>query len=335
MSMPRSILGRTGLDISRVGLGAWAIGGGECQGGWGSQDDSDSIAAIHHAIERGINWVDTAPAYGMGHAEEVVGRAIAQLPPGDRPLLFTKCGLVWGPGERTVSNVLSARSIRDECDASLRRLGTDHIDLYQIHWPGEDGTPLEESWATMAELVEEGKVRHIGISNFTAELLEVCEAVHPVETFQPELNLLNRRAGDETIPWCERRSVGVIAYSPMASGLLTGRFTAERVASLPEDDWRRSGPCFQEPELGRALALVERLEPVAARRGCTIAELSIAWTLSWPGVTAAIVGARNPSQVSGWANAPLVGLDDEDMAAIADAVAATHAGAGPAIPAAA
>jgi aryl-alcohol dehydrogenase-like predicted oxidoreductase len=335
MNMPRTTLGRTGLEISRVGLGAWAIGGGECQGGWGAQDDEESIAAIHHAIERGINWVDTAPAYGMGHAEEVVGRAIAALPPADRPLVFTKCGLVWGPGERTVSNVLSPTSIRAECDASLRRLGTDHIDLYQIHWPGEDGTPLEESWATMVDLVSTGKVGHIGVSNFTVDLLEACEAVRPVESFQPELNLLNRSAADATIPWCDDRDVGVIVYSPMASGLLTGRFTTERVQSLPEDDWRRDGPFFQEPELSRGLALVDRLAPIAARRGCTVPELAVAWVLAWPGVDGAIVGARNPEQVDGWIDAPLVTLDDGDRTEIADAVLATGAGAGPAVPSAA
>src|SRR4051812_3601055 len=181
-------LGSTGMKISPVGLGAWAIGGGEWQGGWGPQDDAESVAAIHRAVASGVNWIDTAAAYGLGRAEEVVGRAVAALPAGERPLVFTKCGLVWEPGARTVANVLSPASIRAECEASLRRLGVEAIDLYQIHWPAEDGTRIEDSWATMGELVDEGKVRHIGVSNFDVDLLAACAAVRPVETFQPELN---------------------------------------------------------------------------------------------------------------------------------------------------
>ena len=222
-------LGRTPLEISRIGFGAWAIGGGEWQGGWGPQDDTESVAAIHHAVELGINWIDTAPAYGLGRAEEVVGRALRELPEADRPLVFTKCGLVWEPGARTVSNVLSPSSIRAECDASLGRLGVERIDLLQIHWPSQDGTPLEESWATMAELVDEGKVGWIGVSNFDVDLLERCQAVRPVDTNQPELNLLNRQPAAEIIPWCASHGTGVLVYSPMRSGLLTGRFSAERV----------------------------------------------------------------------------------------------------------
>src|SRR3954454_11916052 len=201
MTLARTALGNTALDISRLGLGAWAIGGGEWQGGWGSQDDDESIAAIHHAIELGINWIDTAAAYGLGRAEEVVGRAVAEMPERDRPLVFTKCGLVWEPGGRTVSNVLAPTSIRRECEDSLRRLGVDVIDLYQIHWPTEDGTPLEDSWATMVELGAEGKVRFIGPSNFAVDLLDPGEAIRHLDTYQPELNLVNRDAGATTIPW--------------------------------------------------------------------------------------------------------------------------------------
>lgn len=199
-SLPTARLGSTEMEITRVGLGAWAIGGAGWQGGWGPQDDDESIAAIHAAVDRGINWVDTAAAYGLGHAEEVVGRAVAQLPEGDRPLVFTKCGLVWEPGGYTVSNVLAPESVRRECDDSLRRLGVERIDLFQIHWPSTNGTPLEDSWGTMSELVDEGKVRYIGVSNFEVDLLERCEAVRHVDTFQPELNLLVRQAGATTLP---------------------------------------------------------------------------------------------------------------------------------------
>ncbi len=332
-TVPLIRFGQTDLQISQLGLGAWAIGGGEWQGGWGSQDDRQSIAAIHHAIERGVNWIDTAAAYGLGRAEEVVGAALAALPAADRPLVFTKCGLVWEPGARTVSNVLAPASIRAECEASLRRLGVERIDLYQIHWPSEDGTPLEESWATMAELVDEGKVRSIGASNFSVEQLDTCEGVRHVDSYQPELNLVNRDAAGTTIPWSLANGTGVIVYSPMRSGLLTGRFSAERVASLPDDDWRRTGPDFQEPDLSRTLDLVDRLGPVADRLACSLPELVIAWTLSWPGVTAAIVGARSPQQVDGWIGAADVALGVEDLAEIAEAVRASGAGSGPASPA--
>ncbi|CAN5193567.1 aldo/keto reductase [soil metagenome] len=332
MGMPTTTLGRTGFEISRVGLGAWAIGGGEWQGGWGSQDDSDSIAAIRHAVELGVNWIDTAPAYGLGRAEEVVGLAVRDLPDADRPLLFTKCGLVWEPGATTVSNVLSPPAIRKECDDSLRRLGVDVIDLYQVHWPSNDGTPIEESWATMAALVDEGKVRFIGSSNFDVETLQRCQAVRRVDTYQPELNLVQRQAAATTIPWCEEHDVGVVVYSPMGSGLLTGRFSAERVHALPDDDWRRTAPGFQEPALSRSLRLVEMLGLEAQRLGCSLPELAVAWALAWPGVDGAIVGARNPGQLDGWIGAANVGLDDVALSAIAAAVDESGAGSGPALP---
>lgn len=325
-------LGTTGMEITRVGLGAWAIGGGEWQGGWGPQDDRDSIAAIHRAVELGVNWIDTAPAYGLGRAEEVVGEAVRQLPAADRPLVFTKCGLVWAPGERTITNSLAPESIRRECDESLRRLGVDTLDLLQAHWPTWDGTPLEESWGAMAALVDEGKARAIGLSNFTVDDLAACEAVRHVDTYQPQLNLIVRDAAVDALPWCAEHGTGVIVYSPMRSGLLTGRFSAERVAGLPEDDWRATADDFQAPKLTANLALVERLRAIAERLGASLPELSIAWTLAWPAVTGAIVGARTPEQVEGWVNAADVVLDDKDLDEIAAAVAETGAGEGPSRP---
>lgn len=332
MALMTTPLGRTRVEVTRLGLGAWAIGGGDWQGGWGPQDDRLSLRAIRHAVDLGVNWIDTAPAYGLGRAEEVVGRALAQIPDQDRPYVFTKCGLVWQPGGRTVSNVLSPASIRAECESSLRRLGVDRLDLLQVHWPSADGTPVERSWATMAELVEEGKVRFLGVSNFDVALLERCQAVRPVDTYQPQLNLLVRDAAADTIPWCQAHATGVIVYSPMRSGLLTGRFSPERVRGLPADDWRATHPDFREPALSRNLDLVERLRPVADRLGCTLAELAIAWTLACPGVTGAIVGARSPEQVDGWIGADGVRLRAGDMDDMAAAVQASGAGTGPVPP---
>ena len=328
-TIPTTTFGPTGFYITRVGLGAWAIGGGSWQGGWGPQDDLDSIATIHRAVELGINWIDTAAAYGLGHAEEVVGRAVATLPAEDRPLLFTKCGLVWEEGETTVTNVLAPESIRRECEASLRRLGVERIDLYQLHWPSWDDTPLEESWATMAELVDEGKVASIGLSNFDLSEIETCNAIRRVETLQPELSLLARDALVDRIPWAHAHRCGVIVYSPMASGLLSGRFTAERAASLPEDDWRRSAPGFQQPALGRSLELVERLREVAAGLDCSLPELAVAWTLHCEGVDGAIVGARSVEQLEGWIRAATLELPESTLREISEAVSATGAGNGP------
>jgi aryl-alcohol dehydrogenase-like predicted oxidoreductase len=332
LTLPTAQLGRAGFEITRLGLGAWAIGGGGWQGGWGPQDDAESVAAIHHAVERGVNWIDTAAAYGLGHAEEVVGRAVAELPPEDRPLVFTKCGLVWEEGETTVRNSLAPESIRRECEDSLRRLGLEVIDLYQMHWPTWDDTPIEDSWATMNALVDEGKVRAIGLSNFSVEELERCAGVRPVDTFQPELNLVNREAADERIPWAAEHGAGVIVYSPMGSGLLTGRFSAERAGSLPDDDWRRGHENFQEPQLTRNLELVERLLPVAERLGASLPELAIAWTLAWPAVAGAIVGARSAEQVDGWIGAAGVELTDAGLDELAAAVEQTGAGSGPVRP---
>lgn len=330
--LPRARLGTTGRDITRLGLGAWAIGGGGWQGGWGPQDDTASVAAIHHAVALGIDWIDTAPAYGLGRAEEVVGLAVSQLPPSERPAVFTKCGLVWEPGGRTVSNVLSPASIRRECEASLRRLRVERLDLLQIHWPGEDGTPIEDSWGTLAALVEEGKVAALGVSNFSVDLLDRCEAVRHVDTVQPQLNLLERAAGGDVLPWCEAHGTGVILYSPMRSGLLSGRYTEERAASLPDDDWRATHPDFQPPALARNLALVDRLRPLARRLGASMSELAVAWTLAWPGVTGAIVGARSAGQVDGWIGAGGLVLGPEELDEIAGALTSTGAGIGPVQP---
>lgn len=325
-------LGKTDLEITRVGLGAWAIGGGGWQGGWGPQDDAESIATIHRAVELGVNWIDTAAAYGLGRAEEVVGRAVRGLPDGERPLLFTKSGLVWEEGGTTVSNVGAPASIRRECEDSLRRLGVDVLDLLQIHWPATDGTPVEQTWSTMADLVDEGKVRYIGVSNFDVDLLEACEAVRHVDTYQPELNLLVRGAAATTLPWCEAHGTGVVVYSPMRSGLLTGRYTRERAESLPDDDWRSSHPDFQEPGLTTNLAVVDRLRTIAGELGCTLPELAVAWTLAWPAVHGAIVGARRPSQLDDWIGAAAIELDDDRLDEIAAVLDEMGAGAGPTRP---
>jgi aryl-alcohol dehydrogenase-like predicted oxidoreductase len=328
-------LGTTDLEITRVGLGAWAIGGGGWQGGWGPQEDTESIETIRRAVDLGINWIDTAAAYGLGHAEAVVGQAVRGLPEDERPLLFTKLGLVWEQGGTTVSNVLAPASVRRECEDSLRRLDVDVIDLLQIHWPATDGTPIEDSWSTMADLVEEGKVRYIGVSNFDVDLLDACEKVRHVDTYQPELNLLVRGAAATTLPWCEAHGTGVIAYSPMRSGLLTGRYTRERAESLPDDDWRSAHPDFQEPELTTNLALVDRLQTIAGEMGCTLPELAVAWTLAWPVVSGAIVGARRPSQLDDWIGAGAIELDDARLDEIAALLEETGAGAGPTRPGAA
>jgi aryl-alcohol dehydrogenase-like predicted oxidoreductase len=334
MTLPTRPLGGTGMDITTVGVGAWAIGG-EWAAGWGSQDDDDSIAAIHHAVDLGVNWVDTAAAYGLGHSEEVVGRAVNALPEADRPLVFTKCGLVWDEGDRFAvpDRVGRPESIRGECEASLRRLGAERIDLLQIHWPPEDGTPVEEAWGALLDLQAEGKIRAGGVSNFTVDMLERCEARGHVGTLQPPFSLINRAAGGDVIPWAAEHGTGVIVYSPMGSGLLTGRFTRERAAGLDEGDWRRSSEQFTEPALSRNLELQDALRPVAERHDTTPAAVAVAWTLGWPGVSGAIVGARSPEQVDGWIGAAALELSDDDLDALRAAVDVTGAGAGPVRPA--
>ncbi len=328
MALPTRPLGSTGFDVTVLGLGAWAIGGSASQGGWGRQDDAESVAAIHRAVELGINWIDTAPAYGFGHAEEVVGEALAALSEDERPFVFTKCGLVWEEGETTVRNVLARDSIRRECEASLRRLKVECLDLLQIHWPAHDGTPPEESWQTMSELVKEGKTRAVGVSNYGVELLERCEAVRHVDTYQPELNLIARDAKDG-IESCRTAGTGVVVYSPMRSGLLTETSTRMRWAALPDDDWRKGHPDFQEPAVRRNVLLVDRLRTIAGKLDASVAEVAVAWTLCWPGVSGAIVGARRPEQVEGWIGAAALELDEQTLDGIGDILRETGVGSGP------
>jgi aryl-alcohol dehydrogenase-like predicted oxidoreductase len=308
----RAELGRTGLEISRVGVGAWAMGGAGYDWGWGAQDDEDSIAAIHHALELGVNWIDTAAQYGFGHSERVVGRAIAGLDP--RPYVFTKGGQPEGPNRTTLQS-LKRDSLRRELEGSLERLGLDAIDLYQIHWPIPD-EEVEEGWSTLAALKEEGLVRHIGVSNFSVSQLERALAIAPVETLQPPYSLIHREAERDVLPYCEEHGIGVIVYSPMGSGMLTGSMTRERLAQLPVDDWRKRSPAFQEPELTRNLELVERLKRVADRHGVAPGALAVAWTLHNPAVDGAITGFRRPEQVDPILAAAGLDLSDEDVAEI-------------------
>ncbi len=337
MTLPTRSLGTSGLEITRVGFGAWAIGGGGWAFSWGPQDDAASLATMRHALELGINWIDTAAVYGLGHSEEVVGRLLRELSPAARPLVFTKCGLVWDAHDRMAEprRVLKPESIRAECDASLRRLGVERIDLYQFHWPDETGTPVEDSWGEMVRLIEKGKVRAAGVSNFNVNLLERCEAIRHVDSLQPPFSLIRREAAAHEIPWCAEHRTGVICYSPMQSGLLTDGFTAARLNALSPDDWRRSAPEFQQPNLGRNLALRDALRPIAQRHGTKVSAVAVAWTLAWPGVTWAIVGARSPEQVDGWIRAATLELTKNDLEEIASAIARTGAGAGPAQPPAA
>ena len=327
-------LGKTDMEITTVGFGAWAIGGGDWAFGWGPQDDEQSIATIRHAAERGINWIDTAAVYGLGHSEEIVRRALEGIPSADRPYVFTKCGQVWDEKDRSAPprQVLRPESIRRECEASLRRLGVDRIDLYQFHWPDETGTAVEDSWSEMIRLVDEGKVRAAGVSNFDVPLLERCEALRHVDSLQPPFSLIRRAAAEREISWCAAHGTGVIVYSPMQSGLLTDRFSEDRVKALPEGDWRRRSSDFNQPRLGRNLALRDALQPIARRHGTSVAEVAIAWTLAWTGVTGAIVGARTPEQVDGWIDAGALELTREDLEEIAAILERTGAGSGPTLP---
>jgi aryl-alcohol dehydrogenase-like predicted oxidoreductase len=304
--------GRTGLEITRVGFGAWAIGGGNWEFGWGAQDDEESIAAIHGALALGVDWIDTAAQYGLGHSEEIVRRALEGVEP--RPLVFTKGGQPEGP-KRSSYQTLKRDSLRRECEGSLERLGVDALDLYQIHWPIPD-EEVEEGWAALAEVKDEGLVRHIGVSNFSVEQLERAAAIAPVDTLQPPYSLLDREIEDEILPYCLERGIGVIVYSPMSSGLLTGRMTRERIAALPPDDWRGKSARFQEPQLSEALELVERLQRVADRHGVSPGAVAVAWTLRHPAVDGAIVGFRRPDQLDPIVVAAELELSDEDVAEI-------------------
>jgi aryl-alcohol dehydrogenase-like predicted oxidoreductase len=305
-------LGQTGLDITRVGFGAWAIGGGNWEFGWGPQDDDESIATIHHALEQGINWIDTAAAYGFGRSERIVGRALQGI--ADRPYVFTKCSLIEGP-DRTVAHSLKRDSILREAEASLARLGVDAIDLYQIHWPNP-AAEIEEGWAALAELKEQGLVHHIGVSNFDVEQLRRIREIAPVETLQPEYSLVALDVEAGILPFAENERIGVIVYSPMGSGLLTGAMTRKRIENLPDDDWRKQSERFQEPQLSRHLALVERLKRVATRSDTTPGAVAIAWTLRNSAVDGAIVGFRRPDQVDSIVRAASLELSNDDIATI-------------------
>ena len=331
---PRRPFGTTDMRITRVGFGAWAIGGGGWAFAWGEQADPASIAAIRHAVSEGVNWVDTAAVYGLGHSEEIVARALRNMPRTGRPYVFTKCGLVWDERNRSAPprRVGKPESIRRECEASLRRLGVERIDLYQMHWPAEDGTPLEDYWGTLLELKREGKVRAVGLSNHSAEQLEAAERIGHVDTLQPPFSAIHRGAAARELRWCAAHETGVIVYSPMQSGLLTGAFTAERAARLERGDWRAKSRDFTGEGLRRNLALADALKPVAERHGTTAGAVAVAWTLAWPGVTGAIVGARSPEQVDGWLAAASLELTDADLDDIATAIERTRAGEGPARP---
>jgi len=333
-TLPTAPLGTTGMQITRVGFGAWAIGGGGWTFAWGNQDDADSIAAIRHAVERGINWIDTAAVYGLGHSEEIVARALRDIPADDRPYVFTKAGLVWDERDHAAPprRIGDPLSLRREVDASLRRLDVERIDLYQMHWPAEDGTPLEDYWGTLLQLKAEGKVGAVGLSNHDVAQLEAAERVGHVDTLQPPFSAIRREGAAGELPWCAAHRTGVIVYSPMQSGLLTGAFSVARAAQLGADDWRSRSPDFSGVGLRRNVALADALRPVAQRHGTTVAAVAVAWTLAWRGVTGAIVGARLPTQVDGWIGAASLELTDADLDDIAAAIARTGAGTGPVRP---
>lgn len=348
MAVPTRPLGTTGMDISAVGFGAWAIGGAGWKFAWGAQDDADSVAALRRAVEAGVNWVDTAPVYGLGHSEEVVGKALAGFPEADRPYVFTKCGLIWDENDRTAPprKILRPEVVRRELEDSLRRLGVERIDLYQAHWPGDglpldfttdpatesspDAVALEEYWRTLADLKAEGKVRAIALSNHGVAQLDRAEAVAHVDAIQPQFSALARQSAAE-LEWAADHGTGAIVYQPMHSGLLTGAFSKERVASLPEDDWRKTSPEFTD-HLRGSLAVAGALRTVADRHGVPVPAAAVAWTLAWRGVTGAIVGARRPEQIDDWIGAGAVELTETDVDEVAVAIAAAGVGHGPVRP---
>jgi aryl-alcohol dehydrogenase-like predicted oxidoreductase len=307
-------LGNSDLQLTAIGFGAWAIGGGNWEFAWGHQDDDDSVAAIERALDLGINWIDTAAIYGLGHSEEIVAKAVAGR--SQKPYLFTKCSMRWH-ADRSIYRSLSGKSVQEELEASLKRLRVDTIDLYQIHWPNPEAE-IEEGWEAMARLKEQGKVRYIGVSNFDVAQMERVRKIAPVTSLQPPYSLLNRKVETETLPYCLEHSIGVINYSPMSSGLLTGKMTAERIQSLPQDDWRRKAAQFNEPKLSRNLRLVELLRQVGSSHGVEPGVVAVAWTLHNPAITAAIVGARRPDQVEGTVGAATFRLSEAEFARITE-----------------
>ncbi|OYV48990.1 MAG: aldo/keto reductase [Acidocella sp. 20-58-15] len=321
------------MEITHVGFGSWAVGGGDWAVGWGDQDDEDSISAIRHAVSLGVNWIDTAAVYGLGRSEMVVAKALADIPKSERPYVFTKCGLVWdikNPGEMP-KRVGKPASIRAELEASLKRLNVERIDLYQMHWPADDGSRLEDYWQTLLDLKAEGKVRAVGLSNHTAAQLSVAETLGHVDTLQPPFSAIRREAAVDELPWCKAHDTGVIVYSPMQAGLLTGAFSKKRVAALPANDWRARNAEFTS-KLDANLGVADVMGLVAQKHGVTTAAVAVAWTLAWPGVTAAIVGARSPAQVDGWIAAASLSLTTQDMRDIGGVIARTGAGSGPDLP---
>jgi aryl-alcohol dehydrogenase-like predicted oxidoreductase len=333
-ALPTVPFGRTDMHITRVGFGSWAVGG-DWAVGWGSQDDKDSVAAIRHAVELGVNWIDTAAIYGLGHSEEVVAEALSGIPQNDRPQVFTKCGLIGDTGDRNAmpKQMGEAASLRRELEQSLRRLKVDRIDLYQMHWPAKDGTRIEEYWQTLLDLKQEGKVRAVGLSNHNVAQLEAAESIGHVDTLQPPFSAIKRDAAAQELPWCHAHGTGVIVYSPMQAGLLSGAFTEERARALPANDWRSRNADFSGDMLKRNLEVAAVIRKVAERHDTTPAAAAVAWTLAWPGVTAAIVGARSPKQVAGWLDAARLVLDPADMAEIGEVIERCGAGSGPAKPA--
>jgi aryl-alcohol dehydrogenase-like predicted oxidoreductase len=318
MAMEMRRLGNSDLDLTPLGFGSWAAGGGNWEFAWGPQDDQESIAAIHRALDHGVNWIDTAAVYGLGHSEEVVAKALRART--TKPYVFTKCSLTWGL-DRKVGNSLEAESLRRECEASLRRLGVDRIDLYQIHWPNPEAE-IEEGWGTLARLKEEGKVRWIGVSNFNVGHLERARRVAPITSLQPPYSAVHPEVEREILPYCAAHGIGVIAYSPMQAGLLSGAMTRERIAAFAPDDWRRRSSDFREPRLTKNLALQDLFRQIGARHGCSAAVVAIAWTLRRPEVTGAIVGARSAAQVDGFIRALDFRLSPEEIDEIARFVAA-------------
>jgi len=332
-ALPTTQFGRTDMHITRVGFGSWAVGG-DWAVGWGNQDDRESIEAIRHAVHSGVNWIDTAAIYGLGHSEDVVAEALSAIPRGERPYVFTKCGLIADTNDKTAApqQIGAAASLRREVEASLRRLNLERIDLYQMHWPPKDGTPIEDYWRTLLDLKKEGKVRAVGLSNHTAAQLAAAEALGHVDTLQPPFSAIKREMAASELPWCRAHETGVIVYSPMQAGLLTGAFTEERAKSLPANDWRSRNGDFQGEKLRRNLQVAAVIGKVAERHGTSAASVAVAWTLAWPGVTAAIVGARNPKQVDGWLDAARLLLSAADMAEIGGVIESSGAGSGPARP---